>query len=292
MELIKQSYEIIEPDYGHINEIEDRESQIHELLKIAYQQVEVCARNCYGSQARIEENSCWEFVQQLRNSKHFPPLEMGAIYLKYDTRKLLIKEWKHLHEYELNKYSKFVRIRDTIYITTTLRVIVENGWEADFDHICVPTKHHIHRRTVKLKCCIHTYKDLTRHRLASWCIESTRFINYLREKFGSSVSFIEPSWLKEEDKEEFENDCKQLEELYFKWINKGYKAQQAAFFLCQGTAATAYMCMYEDDWVHVFNLRTSIIHETGMPLPQVYELMDPLYNDFIEKGWIPTSSFK
>lgn len=39
--------------------------------------------------------------------------------------------------------------------------------------------------------------EWTRHRIASYSVESTRYCNYTKGKFGSELTFIYPSWYKE-----------------------------------------------------------------------------------------------
>lgn len=41
-------------------------------------------------------------------------------------------------------------------------------------------------------CDIGVYKDLTRHRFASFSIESTCYCNYNKDKFENEIKFIEP----------------------------------------------------------------------------------------------------
>jgi thymidylate synthase (FAD) len=119
----------------------------------------------------------------------------------------------------------------------------------------------------------------------SWAIESTRFCNYIKEKFGSTVSFLTPIWLKSEEQEEFENDLKTIEDIYFKWINKGWQAQQAAYFLIQGTKAEIIMTGFASDYEHFFNLRSDVA-QTGKAHPTVVELVEPLRQEFIKRNLI------
>lgn len=46
--------------------------------------------------------------------------------------------------------------------------------------------------TIHSVCDLGAYKDITRHRLASFSIESTRYCNYAKGKFGSELTMIEP----------------------------------------------------------------------------------------------------
>ncbi len=46
--------------------------------------------------------------------------------------------------------------------------------------------------TVKFTMDVGAYKDLTRHRLCAYAIESTRWCNYTGDKYGNELTFIKP----------------------------------------------------------------------------------------------------
>lgn len=63
--------------------------------------------------------------------------------------------------------------------------------------------------TVRIYDDVGSYKDLTRHRHASFSIESTRYCSYDKDKYGNEIAFINPSYI--EDKaiyEEWKKQCK------------------------------------------------------------------------------------
>ena len=62
--------------------------------------------------------------------------------------------------------------------------------------------------TVKLRCSVGTYKDLTRHRVGTaWSIESTRWCNYSKSKFDNQLHFINPIYIKDREQiREYEED--------------------------------------------------------------------------------------
>lgn len=280
MQLIKPSFEIKEQESG---------------LSGIYKQIEWAGRHCYKSLDKITEDSAKEFVDRMIKSGHGAMLEHGTVYLKYESELVRgIQECDtRFYKYKNNKFSIYNTSRiekrnNTImggYVTTNLRVLVENNWLDDLEYLCEPTEYHERRVTVKFISDIHFYKDTTRHRVFSWAIESTRFCNYIKERFGSSVSFITPIWLKSEEQEEFENDLKTIEDIYFKWINKGWQAQQAAYFLIQGTKAEIIMTGFVHDYEHFFDLRSELA-KTGKPHPTVVELVEPLRQEFIKRNLI------
>ena len=291
MKLIKPSFEILEQLPG---------------LEGMYKQIELAGRTCYKSEDKITEDSAKSFVERMIQSGHGAMLEHGTVYLKVLLNNDLVTEDAYgennsvsaYGRYINNKYSKVncrdglenIFITDTVepgyaYITTNLRVLVENGWLDDLKYLCEPTEYHEKRITVRYTSDIHFYKDTTRHRVFSWAIESTRFCNYLKEKFGASISFLIPCWLKEEEELEFEEDLRTIESIYFKWINKGWQAQQAAYFLIQGTKAEIIMTGFVSDYKHFFDLRSELA-VTGKPHPTVVGLVEPLRQEFIKRNLV------
>ena len=160
----------------------------------------------------------------------------------------------------------------------------------------------------------------------SFSIESTRYVNYSKtDKFGE-MKFILPTWLEYLNKEgtyygemrdasdrykigdslieckellnnsktylkirgeiAFLNHLFEIEQLYRSLVRKGWQPQQAAEILPQCTAADIVMSGYSSDWEFIFRLRTSYIHETGQPHPLVAEIMDPLYDEFVNRNYI------
>lgn len=281
MRLIKPSFEILEQQPG---------------IDGIYKMIELAGRTCYRSGDKITEDSAKGFVDRMIASGHGAMLEHGTVYLKIIGVFLnptdCDVDYGHyvVSHYTKNKYSKVIIKHDEdwksdVYITTNLRVLVENGWMDDLKYLCEPTEYHEKRICVRYTSDIHFYKDCTRHRIFSWAIESTRFCNYIKQKFGSSVTFLTPIWLKEDEQEEFEEDLKTIESIYFKWINKGWQPQQAAYFLIQGTKAEIIMTGFASDYNHFFDLRSEIA-KTGKPHPTVVELVEPLRQEFIKRGYI------
>jgi thymidylate synthase (FAD) len=187
--------------------------------------------------------------------------------------------------YDDNKYSKVNYDTEYFYITTNYRVLVENNWLDDLQYQCEPTEYHEKRITVKFICDRGVSHEFVRHRVSSYAQESTRYCNYLKEKFGMSVTFTQPDWIKAEDQSEFEEDCKVMETIYFKWLNKGYKAQEARYFLATGVKTELVVTAFISDWEHFFKLRC---HSTAHP--DARALAIPLKDKFIELKYINDDS--
>lgn len=117
-------------------------------------------------------------------------------------------------------------------------------------------------------------------RVFSFAQESTRYCNYIKAKFGGSVTFITPPWLEESEELEFEEDLRFIESIYFKWLNRGWTAQQARGFLCNFLKTELIMTGTLTQWDGFFKLR-----DAESAHPQARELAEPLHAEFRKKGW-------
>lgn len=272
MKLIKSSFEILEQAPG---------------IQGVKKQIERAGRTCYKSEDKITDTSCEEFVNRMVNSGHGAMLEHGTVYLKFNNTRKWVSEYSLEDStymgsfFTNNKYSKVNQVGDTMYVTTNYRVLVENNRLDCLHYICEPTEHHEKRITVKFICDRGVSHEFVRHRVSSFAQESTRYCNYMKDKFGTSVSFIYPEWLQDSEYLEFEEDCRILEIMYAKWINKGWTAQQARYFLPTGVKTELIMTAFISDWEHFFKLRC---HSTAHP--QARELAIPLREEFIKRGYI------
>ena len=164
MKLINSSFEIIEQKPG---------------LEGIYKQIELAGRTCYKSESNITEDSAKAFVERMIKSGHGAMLEHGTVYLDIPwnaTEEAFSLQLKlRIHKYDSNKYSRIVDTEGHhSYITTNLRVLVENGWLDDLQYICEPTEHHIKRVSVRFICDRGVSHEFVRHRVMSFAQESTR----------------------------------------------------------------------------------------------------------------------
>ena len=264
MKLITPSFEILEQAPG---------------IQGVKKQIERAGRTCYKSEDKITDTSCEEFVNRMVNSGHGAMLEHGTVYLTVPGD---AEDLDGVYaDFVENPYSKVNDDGYNLHITTNYRVLVENNWLYALDYQCEPTEHHEKRITVKFICDRGVSHEFVRHRVSSFAQESTRYCNYMKDKFGTSVSFIYPEWLRDSEYLEFEEDCRILEIMYAKWINKGWTAQQARYFLPTGVKTELIMTAFASDWNHFFDLRC---HSTAHP--QARELAIPLKEEFIRKGFI------
>lgn len=183
MKLIKPYFEIWEQPAG---------------LEGVYKQIEKVGRVCYKSEDKITEDSAKPFVDRMIKSGHGAMLEHGTVYLKFETVKSAIHP---LDKYYHNKYSKvcteegLTKQTKIVFVTTNLRVLIENDWKDDLQYLCEPTEYHERRVTVHFVCDRGVSHEFVRHRVMSFAQESTRYCNYSKDKFGNELTFIIPCWL-------------------------------------------------------------------------------------------------
>lgn len=279
MRLIKPSYSIWEQESG---------------LEGVYKMIEKVGRVCYKSEDKIAEGTAKSFVDRLMKSGHGAMLEHGTIYLTipndHQAYNFFGDNWVR-DTYGASPYSSVVWDSDKIYITTNLRVLVENGWLDDLKYLCKPTEYHVKRVTVHFVCDRGVSHEFVRHRMFSFAQESTRYCNYSKDKFGNEVTFIEPCWYntsKSNDlaDEYFINSLKDAERLYFNLLDNGWKPQEARAVLPNALKTELVMTGFVDEsgWINFFNLRA--LGTTGAPHPQAKELAEPLFEEFKAKGLI------
>lgn len=292
MKLINPTYEIINQKSGTLDDI--------------YKHIELCGRTCYKSEDRITENSAEKFVEAMIKNGHTAMLEHGTVYLyikhnNYDRYGIDMGDPYGISlDLLFSPYVKHHTNFDTheSWYTTNLRWLVEKypeqtenqaysfSWKDIIERYgCEPTEHHPKRHTVKLTTSLHVYKDLTRHRTMSFAIESTRYCNYSKGKFGSELTFIRPCWCGKSAIQDnlFESELKAIEGVYLQLITDGWQAQQAAEILPQCVKADVVITGFEDDWNHIFDLRS--LGTTGKPHPEVERIITPIMKEFHEKGW-------
>lgn len=279
MKLINSSYEILEQAPG---------------LQGIYEHIERVGKTCYKSEVKGGETAK-NFVNKMIANQHYAMLEHGTVYLLFDCIK---KEYLYYHadEYTNNPYSRvYIQVSEydsddyKFYITTNLRVLVENGWLEDLQFLCEPTKYHTKRVTVRFICDRAISLELVRHRAFSFAQESTRFCNYSKDRFGNTLTFIKPVWYDGVDhriQQDFEATLDWTESTYLGLLKAGLTPQQARQVLPNALKTEICMTGYIDEagWEHFFDLRA--LDKTGPAHPDMKALALPLYEDFKSRGWI------
>lgn len=130
--------------------------------------------------------------------------------------------------------------------------------------------------TVRIYNDVGSYKDLTRHRFASFSIESTRYCSYDKDKYGNEIAFINPSYI--EDKEIYEEWKKAMQEIevrYMKMKELGATTDMCREILPHSTAGEYVMTANIREWKHILSLRT-----TKHVHPSIRQVLIPLLKYF------------
>lgn len=140
--------------------------------------------------------------------------------------------------------------------------------------------------TVRIYNDIGSYKDLTRHRFASFSVESTRYCSYDKDKYGNQISVINPVYI--EDKEIYETWKKTIEEMekgYMKMKELGAATDMCRNLLPHSTAAEYTMTANIREWKHILTLRANnhvhpAIRQVTIPLLKYFkEQMPDIFDD-------------
>ena len=133
--------------------------------------------------------------------------------------------------------------------------------------------------TVRIYSDIGSYKDLTRHRFASFSVESTRYCSYDKVKYGNEIAFINPVYI--EDKEMYkvwEKTMQEIEKNYIKMKKLGATTDMCRELLPHSTAGEYTMTANIREWKHILSLRTTkYVH------PSIRQVLIPLLKYFKEE---------
>lgn len=279
MRLINSSFGILEQKPG---------------IEGIYEMIELAGRTCYKS-TRKEGTTAKDFVDRMIASQHYAMLEHGTVYLKIRKGTYAYSHYvvvcepdddfmSSSRELSYRPYTKVNIQDDYIYVTTNYRVLVENGWLNDLKYLCEPTEYHEKRVTVRFVTSNGIAREFTRHRVFSFAQESTRYCNYTNQaKFGNELTYIHNS---DEINIEQKDVYERIERCYKNLIANGMKPQMARDILPLALKTELVMTGFVSDWKYLFRLRTSILAETGKPHPDMAALCDPLYKEFINRGYI------
>ncbi len=294
-------------------------------LDAIWKHIARCARVCYQSTPKNNGETDYGFIVRTIlkgidvvnqpydiekiSTCHLSVLEHGTVHLRYP---LYVPRASVQFECRLkyNKYSKFyIDEKDYAYVTTNMRVLVENGWidELEFiDEIHNNEYNLINRCTINFITDIGASRELNRHRVNSISEESTRYCAYDKGKFGNGITVAKLPWIPDvdaetgfsdytegffNDNEIFNDEC--IEEKYtYNWNavdwffyglqicdlvyrktrELGWTAQQAREILPLNTKTQVVHTAFVNDWGHFIDLRSNSV--SGVPHPMAKELAD------------------
>ena len=268
-----------------------------------YRQVERCGRVCYKSENHQTADSARPFVERMIASKHTAMLEHATVYLTLDEHD------DRVAFYRQNRFTHVNMVNGKAYVTTNLRVLVENDRMDDLKELCEPTAHHERRVTVHFTTQVAITREFNRHRVNSMAEQSTRYCNYSKEKFGAEITINLPQWVKELpdgawtstitqgtvslDDDAFLALTKKVvageadaadnwlfanlaaERAYLNLTALGRKPQEARVVLPLDTNTELVHTAFLSDWKHFFDLRA--LGTTGAPHPDAKAVALPLY---------------
>ena len=306
----------------------------------AYKQIEKVGRACWASENLITKDSYKTFVEGLMQREHNASLEHGTIYLvymvgspMYDTSYMI--NISDVNKFKNNPYSKVVEKRYDVaaeakndnwifefvasfgpstvyYITTNLRVIVENfnkdNRQRVLDHIFyVPNKEHEIRITVHFTCQRAISAEFNRHRKDSIMERSSRYCNFSKDKFGNEIGIVKPDWVIDDIPNlDFMGYVKSLnnydnsewskfdywifanlacEWSYMNLIRLGSKPEEARDILPMDLQTELYHTAFISDWIHFFKLR-AWNSKGNKPHPEARKLARQVFDKFVELGLV------
>ena len=136
-----------------------------------------------------------------------------------------------------------------------IRGILRRGHESVIEHGSI---------TVKFICDRGVTHEIVRHRIASYSQESTRYCNYVKEKFGSQITCIDLSTgfhydlNNEMDRRKYEvwqEAMENAERSYFQLIQLGATPQEARSVLPNSLKTELVATMNLREWRHFFRMR-------------------------------------
>lgn len=165
-----------------------------------------------------------------------------------------------------------------------LQKIVNSGHDAVLEHGVF---------TVKFICDRGVSHEIVRHRVASYCQESTRYCNYSKDKFGNEITVIKPCYLGKTYSSaygEWVRACLSAEKSYFNLLEAGLTPQEARAVLPNSLKTEVVMTANIREWRHFLKLRTSKaahpqIRELCIPLlKELQEILPVLFSDINKEG--------
>ena len=128
--------------------------------------------------------------------------------------------------------------------------IIKRGDQAVLEHCSFP---------VKFICDRGVSHEIVRHRVASYCQESTRYCNYSKDGFGSEITVIKPCFLAEDSDgmKEWKSAMRFAEDHYFSLLDFGCSPQEARSVLPNSLKTEVVMTANIREWRHFLKLRCS-----------------------------------
>lgn len=158
-----------------------------------------------------------------------------------------------------------------------VRGIVKRGHHAVIEHGVL---------TVRFTCDRGVSHEIVRHRLASYCQESTRYCNYSKEGFNGEITVIKPISLYpgSDTYEVWEKACLRAELAYFDLLTIGCSPQEARSVLPSSLKTEVVMTANIREWRHFIKLRAARAAHPDMRVvaKKLHERLSEAYPVFFE----------
>jgi thymidylate synthase (FAD) len=131
--------------------------------------------------------------------------------------------------------------------------------EPEIDNLYSYEKKYHHYFSFKFICDRGVLAEITRHRQASFAAESTRYVNYSKDKFGSEITVVEPCYYKPGSYQykKWLNMCRQSERYYMDLLANESKPQEARSILLNSLKTEVVMTANGISLDNFFDLRTA-----------------------------------
>lgn len=258
-------------------------SEIYNLsdLQSICTHIERCGRICYKSENLITNETAIPFITGILKSGHESVIEHANVIFSMaknenNLRILGMKDIRGLNisiELGLIVVSGNIRafrdlarvydIHDFLLLIGNPLFYIKSDAVSIFDEVKIEgvqssrfSELHNYATTHSI-CDIGAYKDVTRHRLASFSIESTRYCNYSKGKFGSELTMIEPCNIEKNSEmyKEWVKTMELIEHSYMRMAELGAKGDQLRMILPHSSKADMIMTANVAEWKHIFALR-------------------------------------
>ena len=179
-----------------------------------------------------------------------------------------------------NCYASYDKVTDDSY-KTFIAGLLKRGHETPIEFADM---------TVALTTSRAVLAEITRHRLAAFCVESQR---YIQEAKTGDITFISPLWYDASEEDDnsaiWHSTMRMIEQSYKHQIDNGAKPQDAREVLPNSTACRIVMKANLREWRHIFDLRCSDAAYPPMRalmrnlLAQAHERIPVVFDDLYNK---------
>ena len=166
-----------------------------------------------------------------------------------------------------------------------IKSVLNRGHEAVIEHGVV---------TCSIVCDRGVTHEIVRHRLASYCQESTRYCNYSKDGFDNQITVIEPCYLEEGSTQYiiWEEACECAERAYMEMSELGCTPQEARAVLPNSLKTEIVATMNLREWRHFFKLRCApaahpqMREVAQMGLKLMYEALPIFFEDIYKEVFV------